>query len=68
MPNNYTVNFLKMEEYKYKRNTFELLIDFLNKRGKYFLYINMLKEDNTYSRNIGFGEKLLKRQFNLALH
>lgn len=68
MPNNYTVNFLKMEEYKYKRNTFELLIDFLNKREKYFLYINMLKEDNADSRNIGFGEKLLKRQFNLALH
>lgn len=34
MPNNHTVVFLKMEEYK--RNTFELLTDFLNKRRKLF--------------------------------
>lgn len=52
MPNNHTVIFLKMEEHQYKRNTLELLTDFLNKRGKYFLHINMLKKENTYSRNI----------------
>lgn len=28
----------------------------------------MLEEDNAYSRDIVFGEKLLKRQLNLALH
>lgn len=36
MPNTHNVIFLKMEEYRYKRNTFELLTDFLNKRGKLF--------------------------------
>lgn len=68
MPNNHNVIFLKMEEYQYKRNTFELLTDFLNKRRKYFLRINKLQEDNAYYRSIIFGEKLLKRQLNLALH
>lgn len=68
MPNNHTVIFLKTEEYQYKTNIFELLTDFLKKGGKFFLHINMLKEDNAYPRNTGFGEKLLKRQLNLALH
>lgn len=50
--NTHTVIFLQMEVYQQNRKAFELLTNVPNKRGKYLLHINVLKEDNAYSKNI----------------
>lgn len=51
-----------MEVYQWKTNDFKLLTNLHNKRGKYLLCTDMLKENNAYSKNTGFGDQRLKRQ------